>query len=138
MRTGQINSINQVEELFKSSKTNPLHLELSKYVCRNINAVEAAIEKGWTRDADVHDTEYMEKYIALRDKFFPSGFKDKPDYSLTTDVLKCGYDFKNETGSMIIHSIKNDFQFIKALPENTFITNESIPVVEEMLKQFED
>jgi len=138
MRAGQTNSIKQVEELFESSKTNALHLELSKYVYRNINAVESAIKNGWTRGADEHDTEYMEKYIALRDKFFPDGLNDKPDYSLTADVIKCGYDFKNETGSMIIKSIKNDFKFIKALPENNFIPTESIPVVEEILKQFED
>lgn len=45
MREGQINSLRQAEELFESAKTNPHHLELSKYLIHNMNSIGVALKK---------------------------------------------------------------------------------------------
>lgn len=119
MREGQINSLRQAEELFESAKTNPHHMELAKYLVRNMNSVEGAINRGWTKNADEEDTEYMKQYLALRDVHAPVMFADyvtmsglyHPTYSdeSIVDAIKCGYNFESECGNIIKGMIKSHY-----------------------------
>ena len=119
MREGQINSLRQAEELLVSAQTNPHHLELSKYLVRNMNSIEGAIKQGWTKDADEHDSEYMEKYLELRNKYAPELFPESrtnsglyhPSYSkvITIEAIKSGFDFSNENGRIIKGMIQSNY-----------------------------
>jgi len=122
MREGQIKSLLQAEELLEGAKTNPLHMELAKYLVKNMNAIEGAIKRGWTEGADEHDTEYMNKYLELRDTYAPVLFSDyvtssglyHPNYSdeVIVDAINCGYNFESECGNIIKGMIKSHYGLI--------------------------
>lgn len=148
MREGQINSLRQAEELFESAKTNPHHLELSKYLVRNMNSIEGAINRGWTEGADEHDTEYMKQYLALRDVHAPVLFSDyitssglyHPKYSdeVIFDAINCGYNFESECGNIIKGMIKSHYGLIsnayhtERFPEQAALAVEVLNVLYEV------
>jgi hypothetical protein len=119
MRDTQVIALTQAKELLESAKTNPHHMELAKYLVKNMNSIEGAIERGWTIGASEDDTEYMKKYLELRDEYAPVLFADyvtlrglyHPPYSdeSIVDAIKCGYNFGSECGNIIKSMIKFNY-----------------------------
>lgn len=148
MREDQINSLRQAEELFESAKTNVHLLEISKYLVKNMNAIQGAIERGWTIGADDNDTEYMKQYLELRDEYAPVLFSEyitvngtyHPPASHETiiDAIKCGYDFNSECGKIIKAMIKVHYGITanewhtKNYPEQAAFSREVLDILEEV------
>ena len=114
MNTPQKNTLEQSKVLFESADNgNAIHWELSKYLFRNMNSIDYALNVGWLENASDEDKEFAKGFVSLRDQFKhlfedESGIAITPLYcdELISDILD-SYDFSTEAGQIILNMIKH-------------------------------
>lgn len=158
MNEGQCNSLKENEKLLESAKTNHLHKEIAKYLINNMNAIAGSMKRGWLNGAGSDDMEYVQHYLALRDKYagilYPESligeqghelyrgeYHPRFDDSLIIEALQ-SYDFNNEAGKVILGSIQhnyavrcNKFHTDNDKPENVAFAKKVLSVIEVMLSK---
>lgn len=152
MKESQRNSLKQSQELLESAITNHLHKEIAKYLINNMNAIAGSMKRGWLNGASSDDMEYVQHYLALRDKYagklYPESLLGEQghdfycpefDDSIIIESLQ-SYDFDNEAGKLILGMIQhnyairfNQFHIDNDKPENVEFAKKVLSVIEVML-----
>jgi len=148
--------LKEYEKLLESATTNHLHKEIAKYLINNMNAIAWGMKRGWLNGASSDDMEYVQHYLALRDKYagklYPESllgeqshelcrgeYHPRFDDSIIIESLQ-SYDFGHEAGKLILGMIKhnyavrcNKFQTDNGKPEDVAFAKKVVSVIEGML-----
>lgn len=133
------NILNEYEKLLESAKNNHLHKEIAKYLINNMNAIAGSVKRGWLNGASSDDMEYVQHYLALRDRYaailYPESLLGDQSHELyrgeyhpvfdDSTIIESlqSYDFNNEAGKLILGMIQHNY----AIRCNKFHTDNDKP-----------